>query len=289
MNATAIRGFIKSPFLGAQEPAAAEAWVIARRFMRSSASPSTSGRSSRRRLRERLEIAGGVVSDTCPLLPYTNIPSYSLSLMRRDDFERLYEEHAQPLFGFLAYRTGDRPWPRTSWPRPSSAPCGRGTASTGARPARRPGYTRSRSTACATAPAGASTEARALERMRPSRADAADELAAVEHATRSTGRSAAERRGARGDRPALRRRPDRARDREAAEAAASTDRGSRLPLAAQNAGRARLVRVRRLGPPRRCRKNSRGSSRLGPASASRISRCHSGSRSSNDSAAETAR
>ena len=27
--------------------------------------------------------------------------------MRRDHFERLYEEHAQPLFGFLAYRTGD--------------------------------------------------------------------------------------------------------------------------------------------------------------------------------------
>jgi RNA polymerase sigma-70 factor, ECF subfamily len=41
------------------------------------------------------------------LLPYTNIPGYSLFLMRRDDFERLYEEHAQPLFGFLAYRTGD--------------------------------------------------------------------------------------------------------------------------------------------------------------------------------------
>ena len=28
--------------------------------------------------------------------------------MRLDDFERLYDEHAQPLFGFLAYRTGDR-------------------------------------------------------------------------------------------------------------------------------------------------------------------------------------
>jgi RNA polymerase sigma-70 factor (ECF subfamily) len=28
--------------------------------------------------------------------------------MRQDDFERLYAEHAQPLFGFLAYRTGDR-------------------------------------------------------------------------------------------------------------------------------------------------------------------------------------
>ena len=28
--------------------------------------------------------------------------------MDRDRFEQLYEEHAQPLFGFLVYRTGDR-------------------------------------------------------------------------------------------------------------------------------------------------------------------------------------
>src|SRR5947209_8146003 len=28
--------------------------------------------------------------------------------MRDTDFERLYAEHAQPLLGFLAYRTGDR-------------------------------------------------------------------------------------------------------------------------------------------------------------------------------------
>ena len=28
--------------------------------------------------------------------------------MRRDDFDRLYAEHARPLLGFLAYRTGDR-------------------------------------------------------------------------------------------------------------------------------------------------------------------------------------
>ena len=28
--------------------------------------------------------------------------------MRDADFERLYEEHAKPLFAFLAYRTGDR-------------------------------------------------------------------------------------------------------------------------------------------------------------------------------------
>jgi RNA polymerase sigma-70 factor, ECF subfamily len=28
--------------------------------------------------------------------------------VRTDQFERLYEQHAQPLFGFLVYRTGDR-------------------------------------------------------------------------------------------------------------------------------------------------------------------------------------
>jgi RNA polymerase sigma-70 factor (ECF subfamily) len=28
--------------------------------------------------------------------------------MRREDFERLFSEHAQPLFGFLTYRVGDR-------------------------------------------------------------------------------------------------------------------------------------------------------------------------------------
>lgn len=28
--------------------------------------------------------------------------------MRHEDFERLYNEHAQPLLGFLVYRTGDR-------------------------------------------------------------------------------------------------------------------------------------------------------------------------------------
>jgi RNA polymerase sigma factor (sigma-70 family) len=28
--------------------------------------------------------------------------------MRREDFEKLYERHAQDLFGFLAYRCGDR-------------------------------------------------------------------------------------------------------------------------------------------------------------------------------------
>ncbi len=29
--------------------------------------------------------------------------------MRAEDFERLYAEHAEPLLGFLVYRTGDRP------------------------------------------------------------------------------------------------------------------------------------------------------------------------------------
>ena len=41
--------------------------------------------------------------------------------MREGDFERLFTDHAAPLFGFLVYRTGDRRWPRTSWPTPSSA------------------------------------------------------------------------------------------------------------------------------------------------------------------------
>lgn len=31
-----------------------------------------------------------------------------MSPLDRDSFERLYDEHAQPLYGFLAYRTGDR-------------------------------------------------------------------------------------------------------------------------------------------------------------------------------------
>lgn len=41
-------------------------------------------------------------------MTYTHNADYSLLRMRPEDFERLYEEHAQPLFGFLAYRTGDR-------------------------------------------------------------------------------------------------------------------------------------------------------------------------------------
>ena len=28
--------------------------------------------------------------------------------MKKDQFEQLYEEHAEPLLGFLVYRTGDR-------------------------------------------------------------------------------------------------------------------------------------------------------------------------------------
>src|SRR5688572_20985745 len=30
-------------------------------------------------------------------------------MMRDDEFDRLYQEHAQGLFGFLVYRTGSRP------------------------------------------------------------------------------------------------------------------------------------------------------------------------------------
>lgn len=31
-----------------------------------------------------------------------------MKMLREQDFERLFDEHAQPLFGFLVYRTGDR-------------------------------------------------------------------------------------------------------------------------------------------------------------------------------------
>jgi len=88
--------------------------------------------------------------------------------MRRDDFERLYKEHAQPLFGFLAYRTGD----------PAVAEdllADRGKASektwlyTIALNLLRDRARRSK------------TEARALERIPHESTGAADELTAIEH------------------------------------------------------------------------------------------------------------
>src|SRR5690242_7348531 len=36
------------------------------------------------------------------------IPGRIAPEMARDDFERLYREHAEALLGFLSYRTGDR-------------------------------------------------------------------------------------------------------------------------------------------------------------------------------------
>jgi len=115
------------------------------------------------------------------LLFYTNIPGYSLLLMRRDDFERLYEEHAQPLFGFLAYRTGDRGLAEDL------------LADTFERALRaRKRFDRSKASEKTWLYAIAlnlvrdnarrrSTEARALERMPRKGAAATDELAAVEH------------------------------------------------------------------------------------------------------------
>lgn len=38
----------------------------------------------------------------------SGFPTAIIKLVRSDDFERLYVEHAQRLFGFLVYRTGDR-------------------------------------------------------------------------------------------------------------------------------------------------------------------------------------
>jgi len=41
-------------------------------------------------------------------------------MMREEQFERLYAEHAPSLLAFLVYRTGDRVLSETSWPTPSS-------------------------------------------------------------------------------------------------------------------------------------------------------------------------
>ena len=38
-----------------------------------------------------------------------------------DAFERLYDEHADALLGFLTYQTATGHWPRTSSPTRSSA------------------------------------------------------------------------------------------------------------------------------------------------------------------------
>jgi RNA polymerase sigma factor (sigma-70 family) len=101
--------------------------------------------------------------------------------MRRDDFERLYEEHARPLFSFLAYRTGDRALAEDL------------LADTFERALRaRKGFDRRKASEKTWLYAIAlnllrdrarrsKTEARALERIPPAGTSSPDDLTAVEH------------------------------------------------------------------------------------------------------------
>lgn len=101
--------------------------------------------------------------------------------MRRDDFERLYQEHAQPLFGFLAYRTGD-----TALAEDLLADTFERALRARKRFDRRKASEKTWLYAIALnllrdAARRSKTEARALERMSPDSPGSSDELAAVEH------------------------------------------------------------------------------------------------------------
>ena len=63
--------------------------------------------------------------------------------MRDRDFERLFAEHAAPLFGFLVYRTGDRALAEDLLADAFERALDGAGGSTGARAPRRRGFTRS--------------------------------------------------------------------------------------------------------------------------------------------------
>ena len=161
--------------------------------------------------------------------------------MRDEDFERLYEAEAQGLFGFLAYRTGDR-----ALAEDLLADTFERALRSRTRFNRRRGSPKTWLYAIALnllrdhARRSAAAE-RALERTGPARGSG----------RRARRRRRAPRRhparpgrpqpgGARGDRAALRRRADRAGDRRGAGRAADDRRGPRVPRAAQAPDRARL-------------------------------------------------
>ena len=149
--------------------------------------------------------------------------------MRDDQFERLYADHAQRLFAFLAYRTGDRALAEDL------------LADTFERALRgRRGFDRRKASEKTWLYAIAlnglrdharrrAAEARALERTRAAVGILGPCRGTRQHrATRRAqpGARHPQRGGAGGDRAALRRRPDPARDRQAAARAPDDDRGT---------------------------------------------------------------
>ena len=211
---------------------------------------------------ERLEIPAGVVWIPVHCSLIRTFPRYSLSLMRRDDFERLYEEHAQPLFGFLAYRTGD-----TALAEDLLADTFERALRARARFDQRKASEKTWLYAIALnlvrdSARRRGAEARALERIprrgardvrRPRGVEHRDEVRQAMAILSDEEREAIALQ--------LRRRPDRPGDGEAAQAAAAARRRARLPLAAEAAGRARLVGVRGL----RRRRGDEGRTRPGRA------------------------
>ena len=148
--------------------------------------------------------------------------------MRDEDFERLYAAEAQALFGFLAYRTGDRALAEDL------------LADTFERALRsRKRYDRRRGPAKAWLYTialnllrdhvrRAAAEGRAIERVGPAAASSEASRARSRTATSCSGRSGALAGGARGDRAALRRRADGAGDGGGAGRAADHRRGPRV-------------------------------------------------------------
>ena len=169
--------------------------------------------------------------------PVRLTPRRRCARMRDDEFERLYAAEAQGLFGFLVYRTGDRALAEDL------------LADTFERALRsRKRYDRRRGPAktwlytialnlLRDHVRRAAAAERALERTGPA-ADLRRSVRRFEARRRGPARAPRpRRRGARGDRAALRRRADGAGDGRGAGGAADHRRGPRLPRAAQAAAR----------------------------------------------------
>ena len=166
--------------------------------------------------------------------------------MRDDEFERLYAAEAQGLFAFLAYRTGDR-----ALAEDLLADAFERALRSRRRFDRRRGSEKTWLYAIALNllrdhARRAAAEGRALGRVDEPESAADARLEGVERREAlERALAGAQPRGARGDRAALRRRPQRARDGARAGRAADHRRGPRLPRAAQASRASGAARVSR--------------------------------------------
>ena len=95
---------------------AVDSFFRTRALIRSSSYPVGAAASCRRRSPTSFRSAGSWAESRISLMkPYTNEQPISLSgiipaMLRQNDFEAFFNRHAEPLFRFLLYRTGDRAW-----------------------------------------------------------------------------------------------------------------------------------------------------------------------------------